>query len=259
MMLEVPPASRRALRPLFAACPGVRGLVAAILSGEMGRAWADDLTNPTVAVLHLDFHVFGGRPTPAAVSAALSLMPPQGFIVAPDDWNEVLRAKLGPSFRTYTRYEFDSADWNRDRLQGFIDAVPAGFEMKRVDASNVAALRDLADAFVYNFDSLDDFLARGIGFGLWHEGRFVSGCSSFSIGGGMLEIGIDTVREFERRGFAKATAAALILYCLDHGLEPCWDAAHSASANLGEAIGFRGRRPYTAWSSYPRPLGAPDA
>jgi GNAT superfamily N-acetyltransferase len=258
-MLEVPPDSRRALQSLYADCPGVSGLVAAVLSGEMGRAWADDLTQPTLAVLYLDFHVFGGRPTPENVDAALGLMPKQGFICAPDSWQDALRRRLNSPWQTYTRYEFESAEWDRRHLQSLVDAVPPGFEMRRADAGNVEALRGLAAAFVYNFDSLEDFLARGLGFGLWHESRFVSGCSSFAIGGGKLEIEIDTAPEFERRGFAKACGAAMILYCLDHDLEPCWDAAHTPSAYLAEAIGFRRRRAYTAWSSYPWPPDAPSA
>jgi len=83
--------------------------------------------------------------------------------------------------------------------------------------------------------------------GILHQGRFVSGASSGAVGGGKLEIEIQTHRQFRRRGLARAVAAALILYCLEHGIEPCWDAANEPSAALARQLGFHSTGKYVAY------------
>ena len=83
-----------------------------------------------------------------------------------------------------------------------------------------------------NFRDLTHFLAAGFGFAVERDGEIVAGCSSYTLAEGQAEIEIDTAKEHRRRGLARATGSALILHCLDHGLEPCWDAANEASAGL---------------------------
>jgi RimJ/RimL family protein N-acetyltransferase len=77
--------------------------------------------------------------------------------------------------------------------------------------------------------------------------RFVSGACSAAVGGGKFEIEIQTRREFRRRGLARAVAAALILYGLEHGIEACWDAANEPSAALARQLGFRSTGKYEAY------------
>ena len=79
---------------------------------------------------------------------------------------------------------------------------------------------DLHPALIYNFRSHEEFITRGVGVGIVHRGTFVSGASSAAVGGGKLEIEIQTQRQFRSRGLAGAVVAALILYCLEHGIEP---------------------------------------
>ena len=92
--------------------------------------------------------------------------------------------------------------------------------------------------------------------GILHQGRFVSGASSAAVGGGKFEIEIQTRREFCRRGLARAVAAALILYCLEHGIEACWDAANEPSATLARQLGFHSTGKYEAYRLITRPLGS---
>ena len=39
----------------------------------------------------------------------------------------------------------------------------------------------------------------------------------------------------------------MILHCVNHGLEPCWDAHNPMSARLAERLGFVDAAPYTAY------------
>ena len=118
-------------------------------------------------------------------------------------------------------------------MRRFCQALPIGFELRQVRLEEVTQFAtDLDPALIYNFRSHEEFITRGVGLGILHQGTFVSGASSAAVGGGKLEIEIQTHRQFRRRGLARAVAAALILYCLEHGIEACWDAANEPSAAL---------------------------
>jgi hypothetical protein len=134
------------------------------------------------------------------------------------------------------------------------ESLPRDYRLLQIDASTYGAFRDLNETFVANFASKEDFLSRGVGFGVVHIGRagFVAGCSSYTISSRCLEFEIETRRDYQRRGLALVTGARMIEHCLEGGLEPCWDAAHEGSAVLAERLGFVGRRRYTAYR-----IGAP--
>ncbi|MBV8090556.1 MAG: GNAT family N-acetyltransferase, partial [Alphaproteobacteria bacterium] len=134
------------------------------------------------------------------------------------------------------------------QLRRFCRALPIGFELRQVRLEEVTQFAtDLDPALIYNFRSHDEFITRGVGVGILHQGMFVSGASSGAAGGGKLEIEIQTHRQFRRRGMARAVAAALILYCLEHGIEPCWDAANEPSAGLARQLGFHSTGKYEAY------------
>src|SRR5262249_51368664 len=47
----------------------------------------------------------------------------------------------------------------------------------------------------------------------------------------------------------------LILYCLEHGIEACWDAANEPSAALARQLGFHSTGKYEAYSASGRLVG----
>lgn len=248
MLTEVPPDVREPLRPLFDGFPGLHGWADAILEGAAGVAFADDPSRPNVALLELDFDFLAGDAGhPAAAELARKLEPPASLAASSGDWESLLRRVWGDRVSTYTRVAFQAGDWDRARLDAFIVALPDGYVLKRIDGESVRRFRSLEDSLVYNFDTLDDFLARGVGFGVEHEGKFVSGCSSFTISSRSLEFEIQTHPDFRRRGLATAAAAAMIEHCIDSGLEPCWDAHNPMSAALATKLGFAEPAPYTAY------------
>ena len=253
MLTEIAPSERETLRPLFAGFPGLRGCVDAALEGTMGRAWADDAATPTVAMLHLEFFMLAGDPAAPAAEEAARRVEQDGSIVASTAaWEPVLRRVWGERLRPYTRVEFAQGEWDRKALRGFIEALPEGLVAKRIGAGDAGRFAELADSLVYNFPSLEEFVARGAGFGIEQEGRFVSGCASFAICSHSLEFEIQTHEDFRRRGLACATAASMIEHCLDSGLEPCWDAHNEQSAALATKLGFVNPQPYTAYELRPR-------
>ncbi len=249
MLIELPPAEREPLRPLFDGFPGSRGIVDAGLEGTMGRAWTDDAARPTIALFDLDFYLLAGEPdAPAAEEAVRRLEVPWSAATSGDVWEPLLRRVWGDALATPTRVDFGAGEWDRARLRSFMDALPDGYELRRIALDDAARFRELADSLVYNFPSLEHFIARGVGFGIEQEGRFVSGCSSFAISTRKVEFEIQTHRDFRQRGLATAAASAMIEHCIDRGLEPCWDAHSPISAALATKLGFVEPTPYTAYA-----------
>jgi predicted GNAT family acetyltransferase len=110
---------------------------------------------------------------------------------------------------------------------------------------------DLHAALVYNFPSHEAFVRTSIGLGILHQGRYVAAASAAAIGGGKAEFEIQTHPQFRRRGLARAVGAALMLTCLERGLEPCWDAANAPSSALARQLGFRSTGTYDAFTLRP--------
>ncbi len=248
MLIELSAGEREALRSLFAGFPGLHGCLDAALEGTMGRAWADDPSRPRVAMIDLDFSLIAGDPrAPGAEEVVRMFDPPWSLATSSAAWEPLLRRVWGERVRMRTRVAFRPGRWDRARQRSFIAALPDGFALRRIESKDAVRFAELADSLVYNFSSLEDFIERGVGFGIEHEGRFVSGCSSFAISSHSLEFEIQTHPDFRQRGLASATAAAMIEHCIDHDLEPCWDAHNSISAALAVKLGFVEPSPYTAY------------
>ncbi len=238
------------LRPLFADFPGLHGIIDSALEGATGQVHADNASHPRVAhVLVADFHLIAGDPGAAAAPAALDAVPAGDHLVAPDSWADLLWAS-GRPMQPYERFAFRSPPyWDRRSLAAMKAALAEGLILERVTADSAKAFASLNPSFVSNFRTPDDFIERGVGFGVRERGsrEFVAGCSSYTVSSHSVEFEIETREDYQRRGLALVTGAALIEYCLDNGLEPCWDAAHEGSARLAERLAFAGRREYLAY------------
>lgn len=253
-MERLPPDQRKHIRGLYKGFPGIHGAIDSALEGVLGKVFVDDPSQPRVARIVIgDFHAIAGDPQAPAAAEALLAVPDRDYLAVADSWHELVRRTL-PSARAYDRFAFSApAKWDRERLASLRGSLPAEFELQRIDAETVAAFRALNETFVDNFASLDEFLRLGVGFGVTKDGKFVAGCSSYTISSRALEFEIETRRDHWRRGLALVTGSRMIEHCLDSGLEPCWDAAHEGSALLAEALGFVQGQRYTAYR-----LGAPQ-
>lgn len=248
------------LRPLYADFPGLHCGIEAALEGSTGVAFVDDAERPRVARIAIgDFHCVAGDTTAPGAREALLAIPFAEYLAAPESW-ATFAAETIPQLFPYDRFVFDpTQEWDRSHLAALRESLPAGFLLHRIDASTVEEFRDLNESYVSNFVSLEDYLARGVGFGVTDAatGEIIAGCSSYTISSRCLEFEIETRRDYQRRGLALVTGARMIEHCLQTGLKPCWDAAHAGSALLAEKLGFTGRRRYTAYR-IGKPSGPPE-
>ena len=188
-------------------------------------------------------------PLHANAPLLFKLLQPGNVVIAPTPaWQRLVAATYPNALTVYRREAFQAEQFDVDKLRGFSQTLPGGFELRQVRLEEVAQFAtDLERALTYNFRTHQEFITRGVGMGILHQGRFVSGVSSAVVGGGKFEIEIQTHPQFRRRGLARAVAAALILYCLEHGIEACWDAANEPSAALARQLGFHSTGKYDAY------------
>jgi GNAT superfamily N-acetyltransferase len=253
MLIELDSDNRASLRRLFDRYPCLHGSVAAVIEGGMGKVFADSREAPCVALAVLDFHFLAGDPLHANALRLFKLLQPGEVVIAPTPaWQHLVAATYPSALAVYHREAFQAEKFDVDKLRRFCQALPSGFELRQVRLEEVTQFAtDLDPALVYNFRSHEEFMTRGVGLGILHQGTFVCGASSAAVGGGKVEIELQTHPQFRRRGLARAVAAALILYCLEHGIEPCWDAANEPSAALARQLGFHSTGKYEAYRLKP--------
>jgi RimJ/RimL family protein N-acetyltransferase len=92
----------------------------------------------------------------------------------------------------------------------------------------------------YFWNNAEDFLERGAGYSVLHQGKLAATAYASFVIDDMLELGIETVEQFRGRGFGKYACCALIDHCLERGLEPVWACRleNTGSYKLAQKVGF---------------------
>jgi GNAT superfamily N-acetyltransferase len=248
MIVELDRDNKVPLRGLFGDYPCMHGCIAAVIEGNAGKVFADSRENPSVALAIVDFQFLAGDPYHESVPLLFDLLHTKEWLIVPTpDWEHVVSTTYPGKIEVYQREAFQAQQFDMNRLRGFISELPSGFELRKVSFENVAQFAGLSQALIVSYTSAEEFINKGVGIGIFHEGMFISGASSSPLGGGKLEFEIQTHKQFRRRGFARIVAAALILYCLENGIEPCWDAANESSSALARQLGFCSTGKYNAF------------
>lgn len=242
MIYEANIHTRRKLVSMFEDFNNV--ILLSYLQGHMGRAWVNDLENPTVAQVTVGiFTFYTGDPNVKETEELLRNIPEKMLVIVnSEEWKKRLEAFYERKIDKFLRYKFkrNSEFFNRSKLQSFISTLPKGYELRRIDEhiANNSTLHKLSEDFTSQFQSVEDYLNRGIGYSILYNGEVICGASSYSIYDEGIEIEVATNLNHRRKGLATVVSAALILDCLEKGKYPNWDAANTTSAKLAEKLGY---------------------
>ena len=224
-------------------------LVTSCLEGMMdSRIYVTDLENPRSAMAFLAcFAFFAGEP-----DRELASFKPKGvvgMVPSGDEWAKLIEA-CQPNADKVTRYAIKKdTKFDRVNLQKLVAALPAGYEIRRIDSDlydKCLEIEDFEDGLCH-FASKEQYLEMGRGFAALKDGEPVSVASSYTVYREGIEIEIDTLEEERRKGLASAVCARLILSCLDDGLYPSWDAANMNSVHLAEKLGYEFSHEYPCY------------
>jgi len=223
-------------------------LVRSAMEGRMGRVWVPGMESPSFCLIRLgSFSYPLGVPPKGAealdLSKVLRTECRSSFITPQNDhWINWLDQNLNCAYRTVSRYALknDETHFDRNRLQSFVNALPDEYHLKKIDHYfyRLALKEEWSADFVSNFENEKKFAEYGMGYVITKGKELVSGCSAYGFSEGMMEVEIDTKKEYRRMGLASCAASKFILDCLDKGLQPNWDAANLHSAALAEKLGY---------------------
>ncbi|SET14422.1 Protein N-acetyltransferase, RimJ/RimL family [Oceanobacillus limi] len=242
MIYEADLQVRKKLLPMYQGMEDT--VIQSCLQGHMGTAWVDDLEKPTVSQLIVGIFVFyAGNPNANATEELLYNLPEHSLVIVDtEEWKKKIEMVHQDASNKIQRYRFrkERKDLDRHHLEKFLSTLEDGYELRKMDADIVRepSLHHVSEDFTAQFESLDDFINRGIGYAVLYKGQVVCGAASYSIYDAGIEIEIGTDPTHRRKGLATVAAAALILDCMDQGLYPSWDAANEESVKLAEKLGY---------------------
>lgn len=228
-------------------------IILSYLQGHMGKAWVDNLENPTVAQITVGIFVFfaGDSNSKEAEELLFNLPDFTLAIVGSDEWKNRIETIHVGSIEKFQRYRFKKKPEHLDRkhIENLLSTLPEGYEIKRIDKeiAKDPSLHELSEDFISQFDSIDDFINRGVGYAILNEGQVVSAATSFSIYDDGIEIEVASHPNHIRKGLATIIASTLILDCLDRGKYPSWDAANEESVKLAQKLGYNFQESYDTY------------
>lgn len=241
--------NRIQLARAFASVPAVDISVACVVEDQMGEAFCNSAAEPSVFMIVQDgfFVYFAGELASAAGQAILAQVPDGRMLMAgPEGWHELLPAQFGARLLAIERFSFQSDQLNLVHLQLLAASNTNIAQVERIDA-NLLAQIDVPYLEIGAFESAGDFCDRGIGYCMRADGQVIGVAYSSLVSGNAIEISIVVDDGYRRKGIATALAIQLLIWCLEHGVSPHWDAANEASCGLAEKLGYTNRTAYRAY------------
>lgn len=228
------------------------------LQGQMGVAWADRREDPRFSAILVGDFVFPAgdgksfRAKDWLMELAGHLPQRTLYLIPPDQaWETRIEEAFSNRIQKFDRYALKKhADFNREQLTALVHTLPEGYHLRQIEETLYAQTlsQEWAKDLCALFPSYKDYRSHGLGFCVLYGGEPVSGASSYNIFDGGIEIQIDTLAPFRRKGLAATCGARLILECLERGLIPCWDAANQKSLQLARKLGYEYTYTYPAYA-----------
>ena len=100
------------------------------------------------------------------------------------------------------------------------------------------------------WSSPEKFKAHGFGYAALFEESIVCWCTAEYVSEKKCGIGIETMRDYQNKGLATATATHFVDYCLSHNITPHWecDGRNMGSIRVAEKVGFELIQETMSWA-----------
>ena len=166
-------------------------------------------------------------------------------------WNRWIEDAFPGRFRTVTRFRLagDETTFDEARLKAAVAAFPEGFVLQPFteELMRQAEGEEWSSDFQLGLSDPDRAIREGTCFAALQDGMIVSGCTGCILSPELMEVEIITRKGYRKRGMATASAASVLLSCLEKGIRPEWDASSRFTVMLAEKQGFHCVREYQVY------------
>ncbi|HET9914327.1 MAG TPA: GNAT family N-acetyltransferase [Anaerolineales bacterium] len=242
--------NRLQLAKAFRNIPRVDLSIDCVIEGQMGKAYVDDIQNPSVYKIQTGpFFYFAGNVLSEGGQEMLRAIQPWTlFMPSSEGWIEAGKSMYGEQLIGFDRYSFSSECLSLEHLEKLVIQSAFSKEVKRMDlalATQVWGQDHFID--ISDFESPSDFVERGIGYYAERNGTIVGAAFSSLACSNGIEVSIFVLEEYRRQGMATTLAAHMLKWCLENSLDPHWDAANPESCKLAEKLGYIPKGNYRAY------------
>lgn len=260
MPYKIDPSDYAHVAPLFAPLAAFNVAIEAVRDGNnWGYILADDPQHPTAAMMHtVEGTHLAGQPSVTFAGEVNANLHQYYFseerralyFCATDGWSALLEVALAP----YPIYPQERQHYVCRTLPLDMPPLPDGYQVRAIDAmlladSTVTRPDHIEDWIEGNWGSVENYLARGFGMCITHEGRVVSWSLCDCVSGSRCEIGIQTDSAYRQRGLAAITTTACVRHAMTNGFTAVgWhcDAENIGSWKTALKVGFVKERDYRA-------------
>lgn len=212
-----------------------------VLGGYHGNAVVDSIDKPQVARLDSgSFTILAGDPNHPAAEEIIKYKPIQFTTPPTSEWANLLEKVFSGNITELKFTECYAHSVKVKHLEDFINMIPSDYYIAPIDrmlAEKIAGDLD-NDYFLEHFDSVNDFLIRGIGYCIVHNNQIVSAATSTAACKHAIDIEIKTHPDYQRTGLGTIIGASLVKGCLEQDIEPKWLAANDRSQRLAKKLGY---------------------
>ncbi len=228
---------------------------ATIIEGKMGQVLVDDVDDPRTAILAIpEFKVFffGGDANNASAQEYIKELPNFATIsFGSEGWPEQFKAIHPEKWIVMPRFAFSSDSLDIEYIKDLKDQLLEEYRIEKIDLALAERIRsektEVTAEQLFGFDSSEDFMERGLGYCIFSGEEIVSvGAAGAACKKG-IEIQINTAKKHRGNGLATVVGAALIIDCLEQGIDPNWDAATEISAGLAKKLGYTPKGEYLVY------------
>lgn len=208
------------------------------------EVWVNRLEEPTAAYFfNSPAYFFVGDPESVDQSRTFAKIPDRGWLLASNErWNEKIKSYFTGRLEMHARTQFSSHKLDINHIRQMKRDLPEGIDVVKINSDHIRQEAGILTKDVLNpYFANADFMEKGFGFCAIHQDRIVGfAASNFPIRDRVLEIFIkvEESTEYRQKGLGITLAATLIEYCLEHEIEPFWDAANQISAHIAEKLGY---------------------
>ena len=249
--LELTKANRLKLAQVFHHNKRVDFSIDCVIEGQMGKAFVDDLAHPSsYRIVIGPFWYFAGDARSPGGYAMMQDFPSYNLLMpSPPDWIDAAKGIFGEHLKPFTRYMFSAAHLSKEHLTACLKNSAYDERIVPIDAEVAAHFASQPDSYLElsDFDSVEDFVERGIGYTIFDQEIVMGVAYSSLVCSSGIEVSVFVDEPYRQKGVATALSSKLLLECLARNLRPNWDAANPESCKLAERLGFTFTETYESY------------